>query len=499
MTITWMIRALLGIALIWCGIVYVVLYVRGEVGKAKRRATKQPKYRPKWYKKSKSFEGLTHQPVCALCEAGVHAHPGAIAEGGAQRERPPQIKAKRGPKRKVDTRSQYCPHPLCPYYGWLNCGNIRSNGHPNGGPHRQLECVACKTFFMETEGTMFKGSRVPAKTILWAISALCEGVGIRKVARICGVEPDVVLSWLVEASKHSEAVSRYMLHDLHLSRVQMDELYALLGGMKVVEDEGEEEDKEGVQRSRLHSWLWSGIDPESKLLLAVEVGDRTLDMAQRLVHWIAETLAPGVIPLFETDQLASYEKAILGHWGEWIEPDKVDRTDGQNEKEHSEKPRWMPQARPQYAQVVKERSRKRIVGVTHRIVYGTKEAVSQVLARVGQKINTAFIERLNRTFRAHIPGLNRREENLSKTNEGLKYRAFLFWGYYNFCLPHISLRERLLQPIPTKGTGSPKKWKQRTPAMTAGLTDHIWEVQEMLLFRVPPWRQQSQVPTGVAA
>lgn len=265
--------------------------------------------------------------------------------------------------------------------------------------------------------------------------------------------------------------------------------------MKQVEEQAEA--KQGDKKKRLHSWLWSAIEPESKLLLAVEVGDRTLDVAQRLVHWVAQVLAPGVVPLFETDQLVSYEKAILGHWGEWVEPAK--NADGQPEK-----PRWMPQAQLQYAQVVKERSRKRIVSVRHRVVYGTKEAVKQVLARVGQKINTAFIERLNRTFRAHIPAvdftaLNRREEDLAKTELGAKRRALLFWGYYNLCLPHLSLRERLPQPVATKGTGSPKKWVQRTPAMAAGLADHIWDVQELLLFRIPPWRQQNDASVEIAA
>lgn len=154
--------------------------------------------------------------------------------------------------------------------------------------------------------------------------------------------------------------------------------------------------------------------------------------------------------------------------------------------------------------MVKERSRRRIVSVRHRVVYGAKEAVKPVLARVGQKINTAFIERLNRTFRAHIPGLNRREEDLAKTELGAKRRALLFLRcsqrrYYNFCLPHLSLRERLPHPVATKGTGSPKKWSQRTPAMSAGLTDHVWDVQELLLFRIPPWRQQLEPAVANAA
>jgi hypothetical protein len=109
---------------------------------------------------------------------------------------------------------------------------------------------------------------------------------------------------------------------------------------------------------------------------------------------------------------------------------------------------------------------------------------------MGWQINTAFIERVNRTFRQHVSALGRRVVSLAKTSEGLRRQTLLWWGYYNFCLPHSALRVALSQPLPTKGRGSPKKWQQRTPAMAAGITDHVWSLQEVLLFRVPPWRQE---------
>jgi len=65
----------------------------------------------------------------------------------------------------------------------------------------------------------------------------------------------------------------------------------------------------------------------------------------------------------------------------------------------------------------------------------------------------------------------------------------LFQTYYNFCLPYASLRHPLLQAEPTHATGSAKHWQPRTPAMAAGLTDHVWTLRELLLFRVPPWPQ----------
>jgi hypothetical protein len=69
----------------------------------------------------------------------------------------------------------------------------------------------------------------------------------------------------------------------------------------------------------------------------------------------------------------------------------------------------------------------------------------------------------------------------------------LYHGYYNFCLPHRSLRQPLPQPVPTNGTGSAKHWRPCTPAMAAGLTAHVWTLKEVLLFRVPPWPQPQTV------
>jgi hypothetical protein len=153
--------------------------------------------------------------------------------------------------------------------------------------------------------------------------------------------------------------------------------------------------------------------------------------------------------------------------------------------------RWMPVEQLRYAQVKKQRRRRKIVAVTTKVVFGTKEAVRAVLQAAGHRINTAFVERLNRTLRAHVPGLGRREEGLAKTKEGLRRRLMLVMGYYNLCLPHLSLRQALPSPIPTKGNGSPKKWMPRTPAMAGGITDHVWSMEEVLLFRVPPWRQEA--------
>jgi transposase-like protein len=195
----------------------------------------------------------------------------------------------RGCPRKVDTQHHCCPSPHCDHYGWIGCGNIRANGHPNGGRWRQLQCVACGTYFLETHGTSLHGTRVAPELVVWAVGALAEGLGIRAVARVFAVDPNTVLQWLAEAADHATALSRYFLHDVHVRQVQLDELFAVLSAVKT----GKVSEAAALERLE-HSphWVWVAMDPESKLLLSIDVGERTLAIAQRVVHQIVQVLAP---------------------------------------------------------------------------------------------------------------------------------------------------------------------------------------------------------------
>jgi hypothetical protein len=139
--------------------------------------------------------------------------------------------------------------------------------------------------------------------------------------------------------------------------------------------------------------------------------------------------------------------------------------------------------------VVKSYRRRHLAQINHRVVFGTLTGVKQVLAAQGWQINTAFIERANLSIRQHMAAVGRRVMTLCKGEAGLRQQLSLYHTYYNFCLPHTSLRLSLLRPLPTYGTGSAKRWQPRTPAMAAGLTERVWTLREVLRFRVPPWPQ----------
>jgi IS1 family transposase len=313
---------------------------------------------------------------------------------------------------------------------------------------------------------------------------MVQGLGIRGTARVFEVDPNTVLQWLVEAAEQLRAFSQHFLHDVRVQQVQLDELFALLSAVK----DGKVSEAEAIERlERSPQWVWVAMDPESKVLLAIDVGDRTLAMAQHVVHQVAQVLAPDCAPLFLTDGFRDYMTALLTHYGYWVQPRR------RQAKGSLPKPRWMPLPGLLYAQVVKTVRRRRLVRVSHRVVFGTLEAVEQVLAACGWHINTAFVERLNLNLRQHVAAIGRRVTTLCKHEAGIRQQLALYQVYYNFCLPHTSLRQPLLQPVLTNGTGSAKQWRPCTPAMAAGLTDRVWTLREVLLFRVPPWPQ----PAGV--
>jgi IS1 family transposase len=421
--------------------------------------------------------GPTEAPECPACEAERAAQEQAKPPS----KPPPYIEQKNGRPREVDTSNHYCPKEGCRYYGWIGYGNIRSNGHPSGGRWRQLECIVCRTYFMETTGTIFYGKQASAETIWQVIKALAEGLGIRATGRVFELDPNTVEDWLRQAAGHMEMVSRYLIHDLHLSQVQVDELWALLGERDT--------DEQSQQKKRAKRWVWTGIDAVSKLWLDTVIGDRSQACAQTLIHAIARLLAPGCLPLFISDQWSAYGTALLTHFGHFVPTPRRHRLG------RPPKPRWQPLPGLLYAQVVKQRVKGRVVDVTYQAVYGSLDTIEAVIecSGVSQVINTAFIERLNLSIRQHVAALARKVLNLARTETGLRDLLSLCRAYYNFCLPHASLRLPLPEPQPTKGNGSPKKWQQRSPAMAADLTDHIWRMEELLLFRPPPWPQDVPV------
>jgi hypothetical protein len=150
-----------------------------------------------------------------------------------------------------------------------------------------------------------------------------------------------------------------------------------------------------------------------------------------------------------------------------------------------------------YAQVVKSYRCRRLIGVTHRVVFGTQRAIAQVLATCGWTSNTSLVERLHLDIRQRVAATGRRMNTLCQGEAGLRDRLALFQGYHNFVLPHASLRQACAASMAPNSSGLATIGQPCTPAMAAGVTDHMWSLKEVLLYRVPPWPQTQTVSNRI--
>jgi len=269
---------------VWPGQGGVTLQRPGESEPIKPRRTRSQEPPP--------FVGLTQKPPCALC-AHEASHPMPPPPMRPEPMRPEPMPPTNRRPRTVDTSRHFCPHTDCDYRGWLGLNNLRANGHPSGGPWRQFQCTACDGYFPEHHGTIFHGKQAAVELIVHVLACLAEGLGIRATARVFEVDPNTVLHWLVEAAEQLRAFSASFLCNVHVNQLQLDELYVVLRGVI----NGEISEDNAIKRlERSRHWVWTVIDPESKLLLVADIGPRTLAMAQRVVHQVAQRLAPHCTP-----------------------------------------------------------------------------------------------------------------------------------------------------------------------------------------------------------
>jgi len=398
-----------------------------------------------------------------------------------QKAEQPSRPEKRGPgrPRAIPTDHRCCLNEECSSYGIFgphpDHDIVGAGTYPVQEEKRQLyKCNVCGTRFSETAGTPFHRLKTPKERVCRTFRELGEGIGIRGAARAAQVDKDTVLRWLERAGKHCQQVSEYMMQGLKLAQAQMDEMWTFV----------RKKQRQLSEREKKHTewgdnWIWIIFDPVHKLVVAMVIGDRTEEEAIGLLSQLRDRLVEGILPLFTSDSLAHYAKAILQVFGKWIQPER------NGDRGRFPKPRPVPQEGLHYATVHKEREKGHVVSITTKVIYGNRDKVLARLKSLGQTINTSYVERMNLTLRHLVSRLHRKTLCFSKKREYLEYHLHLGLAYYHFVLHHSSLRVRLPEPIPTRGNGSPKTWQQRTPAMAAGLTDHKWSMEELLMFQVP--------------
>lgn len=216
------------------------------------------------------------------------------------------------------------------------------------------------------------------------------------------------------------------------------------------------------------------MDPTSKLIIAlVQTHERDQEAANRLLADFAARTQRAIPRLLTTDEHAAYKTAILTVYGLDHRPRRR-RKVGRKRKMIKICPPGLT-----YATVHKTRQRGRVVEIEPRLVLGKPEGLMTALAASGasQQVNTSFVERLNGTARHFNARKRRKTYAFSKQMPEHEALSWLMVTHYNYCWPHRMLRVPL----------GDRCYRKRSPAMAAGLTDHIWTVAEWLKH---PVRQQ---------
>ena len=374
----------------------------------------------------------------------------------------------------MDWETLSCPNKQCCYYGIpFRQGHMVKNGTSYG--HPQALCKACGGSVALTYGTAYYGLEAEAMIFETVVRALAEGNSIRATGRIVQVDKDTVCDWLERAAHQCRLVMLYLWRNLHVTECQLDELWSFVHTKEA-----------HLPFAKIYcdtygdAWVWIAFAPVWRLVLAFVIGKRTQESADLLLKRV-KYVTDDYIPFFTSDQLREYAAALLQTYGAWFQPER------QGSRGRYPHPRRVPLPELVYAQVVKVRDGSRVIEVKSKVIFGEPQTVAARLAAspVSETINTSFVERDNLTQRQSNRRLTRRTNGFSKEIAWFEKQMWLSTAYYHLVLPHHGLRQPLDQPEPTRGTGTPRSWKPVTPAMAAGIADHVWTTTELLSFRVP--------------
>src|SRR5437764_903989 len=373
---------------------------------------------------------------------------------------------------------QPCPNPDCAYAQMLNRGNIRavSTYLTQSGKRRIFQCTTCGTPFSETRDTVFFDLKTPEEKVMMALKMLLVKVDLAGISFVLGVTEDTVLAWLQRAAHKAAEINAHLLRDLPVTQVQLDEMWNFIARKHACETDTAGESLPDSADGR--QWVWISFAPEFRLMIAAMVGPRTLDTAKEVVAATKARVAG--IPAFFSDGFTCYLAALIAAFH------VVTTFTRTGKRGRPRKPRCEPHPDLVYGQLVKQKQQGKLLTLSTRVVVGTER-----LTRLGLRLSTARGERINLTLRQALAPLARKTSSFCKDRERLRQRVVFFQAFYNMASPHMSLQQPLAQPEQTRHGAIRPRWRQQTPAMAAGMTDHVWTFRELLTAKFEPLNSQS--------
>jgi hypothetical protein len=351
----------------------------------------------------------------------------------------------------MNPREQFCHNSGCWAYGRRGEGHIVIHSQRE----RRYQCRRCGKTFAATRGTALYRAHKAADVVVQVVTLLAHGCPPQAIVAAFGWDERTVGRYQAEAGAQGRRVHEHIVAAgrADLGQVQADELRVRVVG--------------GVL------WVATALTVTSRLWLGGVVSAHRDRPLIRALLTRVRACGPTRGVLLCADGLSSYVSQARRVFREAVRVARAGR------------PRLVLPDGVMVAQMVKQYARRRVVGVARRVAQGTAAAVqARLVATQGAAtavINTAYVERLNATFRAHLAALVRRTRAAARQATTVEAGMWLVGACYNFCWCHDSLRYHRRAADPQGG-----KWVARTPAQAAGLTDHPWSVQELLTCKVPP-------------
>src|SRR5215831_11906381 len=380
--------------------------------------------------------------------------------------------------RKPKDWGQPCPNPECTHYRRMQRGNVSAIATylTQSGKRRILRCHACATHFAETRDTVFFDLRTSEEKVMMALKMLLVRVDLAGIGFVLGVTKETVLTWLRRAAQQAEEINHHLLRALPVTQVQLDELWNFIARKHAHETDQAGESLPDGEDGR--QWVWVSFAPEFRLMIAAIVGPRTLDTAQAVIAATKACVAG--IPAFFSDGFTCYLAALIAAF-------HIVTTFARTGKRgRPRKPVCAPHPDLVYGQLVKQKKQGKLLTLSTRVVLGAER-----LTRQGLTVSTALVERVNLTLRQALAPLARKTSSFCKDRERMRQRVVFFQAFYNVARPHMSLRQPLPLHERTRQGAICPRWQKRTPAMAAGLTDHVWTFRELLTAKFEPIDSQS--------
>lgn len=333
----------------------------------------------------------------------------------------------------MNLQAVFCPNMACRDKHKVGNGNIVAHGQKR----QRCKCKSCGHTFSYRRGTMFYGLHYPTEQIMWVVGLVACGCPVAAIVTVFEIDERTVADWMRRAGQYAEGFHHQHIHPIDLQQVQVDEIRLKMQG-KV-------------------AWIAMAVSVGNRLWLgAVCRVKRDQKLARQIItcvyNWALQQ--PLVIAF---DGWTAYPKAC---YHLFREPVLTGRVGG---------PRKQPWSCLSLVQLVKYQGQDK--AMQRWLLSGSATMVRYLLnltQGVGTTINTAYIERLNATFRAHLAIFARRTRSPARQLETVGQRVFLVGCLYNFCWPHASL-------------------DNHTPAWAAGLTDHRWSLHEFFWARLLPY------------